>query len=45
MFRSIEEGGGGGIPLMWLVGGIITILQKSRDTVAVDLQILARVTH
>ncbi len=43
MFRSIEEGGGP--PLMWLVGGIITIFQKSRDTVAAELQILACVTH
>lgn len=43
MFRSIEEGEEleegkmvlkRGIPLMWLVGGIFTVLEKNRDTVA-----------
>ncbi|KAA0704930.1 Reversion-inducing cysteine-rich protein with [Triplophysa tibetana] len=43
MFRSIEEGEEleegkmvlkRGIPLMWLVGGIFTVLEKNKDTVA-----------
>lgn len=42
MFRS-EGGLKRGIPLMWLVGGIITILQKNRQTVAAELKILAHV--
>lgn len=46
MFRSGEGkmGWKKGIPLMWLVGGIITILQKNRDTVAAELKTLAHVT-
>lgn len=52
MFRGIEEGeesGEGemvlkrGIPLMWLVGGIFTVLEKNRDTVAGKPKILAHV--
>lgn len=31
------------IPLMWLVGGIFTVLEKNRDTVAGKPKILAHV--
>lgn len=44
--RGVGRGQDGfeeGIPLMWLVGGVFTVLEKNRDTVAGKPKILAHV--